>query len=127
MGIHQADLYGSKKEQERIDRDALKSYLDGDVDLKDGLGLDEEVIQSLRRQATALLAAGKWQRAIDVVLALVALGSVHPADPLLLARAYRELGMHTAAAACLDHGVQILDAMGLELPPELEEEEARHE
>lgn len=123
MAIHQADLHGSKRDQAKIDRDAMRSFLSGEGDLADGLAIDLGVIDGLRRQALALHDAGKWQRCIDVVLALVAMGSVHPADPFLLARCYRELGMTEAAEQCASHAERLMKALGIELPPALAAEE----
>lgn len=113
MAIHQADLLASKKVNERVDRKAIEGYLKGEGSLADGLGLEPENILSLRRQALALLEAGKWQRAIDVVLGLVALGNVHPADPAILARCYEELGQPELARACAEHADAMVEALGL--------------
>lgn len=116
MPIHQADLHRSKKDQERQDPAAIAQYLDGEGDLAEGLTVTPELVDGLRRQAHALLSAGHHQRTIDLVLAIVALGSVHPADPLMLADAYRALGMRAAADACQQHADLLLDAMGVDVP-----------
>ena len=116
MPIHQADLHRSKKDQERVDPAAAAAFIDGEGDLADGLTLSPELVDGLRRQAHALLSAGHYQRTIDVVLAIVALGSVHPADPLMLADAYRALGMREAADQCQQHADLMLDAMGVHVP-----------
>lgn len=120
MAIHQADLVASKRAQEKIDRDAIQAYLVGEGDLADGLSITPEVVDGLRRQALALHTAGKWQRCIDVILGLVALGSIHPADAMMLSDSYRHLGRFREAEACAEHAERILSAMGIELPPELE-------
>jgi hypothetical protein len=125
MAIHQADLAGSRRDRERVNPAAMAGYLQGEADLSDGLDLSPELVDSLRRQAHALMTAGRWQRCIDVTLALVAMGSVHPADPLMLAHCYRALGMPEAADQCQAHGDRMMQAMGLELPPELDEEVQR--
>ena len=122
MAIHQADLASSRRDRERVNVAAMTGYLEGEADLSDGLDLSPELVHSLRRQAHALMTAGRWQRCIDVVLALVAMGSVHPADPLMLAHCYRALGMAAAAEQCQAHGDRMMQAMGLELPEALEEE-----
>jgi hypothetical protein len=125
MGIHQADLHGSKKDQERLDGVAMRAYLEGEGELSSGLALEPELIDKLRRQALALMATGKWQRCIDVLLALAALGSIHPADPIMLGRCHRELGQLDVAEACADHAERMLHAMGLEIPPALVELDGR--
>lgn len=121
MAIHQADLLASKKANDRVDRKAIEGYLQGQGTLAEGLGLAPENILSLRRQALALLEAGKWQRAIDVVLGLVALGNVHPADPGILARCYTELGQPELARACAEHADALIEALGLGLELSLDE------
>lgn len=113
MPIHQADLLASKTANERVDRKAIEAYLQGQGSLADGLSLTPENILSLRRQALALLEAGKWQRAIDVVLGLVALGNIHPADPAILARCYMELGQTEMARVCGEHADAMIEALGL--------------
>ena len=123
MAIHQANLAGSRRDRERIDLGAMTAYLEGEADLSEGLDLDPSLVQDLRRQAHALMCAGHYQRCVDVVLALVAMGSVHPADPMMLAACYRGLGMESAARACEAHGERMMLAMGLEVPTELDEEE----
>lgn len=122
MAIHQANLTASRKDRERIDTAAMQGYLQGEADLSDGLDLGPELVDDLRRQALALMSAGHFQRCIDVTLALVAMGSVHPADPIMLATCYRGLGMEEAARHCEQHGEEIMAAMGIELPVELDEE-----
>jgi hypothetical protein len=116
MAIHRADLHGSKKAHERVDELAVERFIKGECDLVDGLGIDDDVLQGLRRQALALYESGKFERCIKVVLGVVALGSVHPADPVLLARAYEKLGMHEAAAECDRHAERIMSALGIEVP-----------
>lgn len=113
MAIHQADLLAAKKANDRVDRKAVEGYLKGEGTLAEGLGLTPENISSLRRQALALVEAGKWQRAIDVVLGLVAMGNVHPADPAILARCYTELGQPELARTCAEHADAMFDALGL--------------
>lgn len=122
MPIHQASLAGSRKDRERVDHAAMQEYLHSEADLFDGLDLGPELVDDLRRQAHALMCAGHWQRCVDVTLALVAMGSVHPADPVMLSTCYKALGMADAARACQDHADQMMAAMGLELPIELDEE-----
>jgi hypothetical protein len=116
MPIHQADLHGSKKDQERVDPLKVEKFLAGECDLVEALGIDDEMLDGLRRQALALYQAGKWERCIKVVLGLVALGSVHPADPVLLARSYEKLGMHDAAAQCDLHAERMMKELGVEVP-----------
>lgn len=116
MGIHQADLNAPKNATGRLDRKAVERYLAGQGDLAEGLGVDAEQILALRRQALALSEAGKWQRAIDVVLGLVALGSVHPADPAILSRCYQALGKEEEARACAEHAEALWSALGLGAP-----------
>jgi hypothetical protein len=113
MTLHQAGLFASRRDQARIDPDALETYLAGDVDLRDGLALDPEIVPSLRRQAIAMDGAGKWQRAVDLVLGLSALGSVHPVDPVILARALLALGDPDGARASLSCGERLCRAMDL--------------
>ncbi len=123
MSIHQAHLVGSRRDRERVDLNAMEPFLEGEADLSEGLGLNAELIDNLRRQAHALMCAGHFQRSVDVTLGLVAMGSVHPADALMLAQCYRALGMPQAAEQCQQHGDEMLSAMGIELPIELDEEE----
>lgn len=125
MSIHQAHLAGSRRDRERVDLHAMEPYLEGEADLSDGLGLAPDLVDNLRRQAHALMCAGHFQRCIDVCLALVAMGNVHPADALMLAQCYRALGMGQAAEQCQQHGDHMLQAMGIELPTELGEESER--
>lgn len=117
MAIHQADLHGSKKAQEKVDEKAMQAFLDGECDLATGLGVTEEMIKGLRRQALALYETAHYDRAIKVVLGLVALGSVHPADPLLLSRCYEKLGNVDAARQCEEHAERMMSALGIEIPP----------
>src|SRR5215470_3687449 len=96
MPIHQADLNGSKKKREWIDELAIERFMKGEIDLQKALGVDDQLLLALRRQAFALYQSGKWERCIKIVLGVVALGSVHPADAVLLARSYEQLGLHEA-------------------------------
>lgn len=116
MAIHQANLHGSKRDQERTDEKAMRAFLAGEVDLAEGLGVDRELIEGLRRQAVALFETGKWDRCVQVVLGVVALGSVHPADAIMLSRCYDRLGRPAAADACRDHAERMMSAMGIEVP-----------
>lgn len=117
MPIHQADLHGSKRDQEKVDPKAVDAFFSGECDLADGLGVGDELISGLRRQALALYESGRFDRAIKVVLGVVALGRIHPADPLLLARCYDKLGNIAAARECEDHANRMMQAMGIEIPP----------
>ena len=121
MPIHQADIHGSKKDRERVNHLAIQAYVEGEADLAEGLDLSPELVDDLRRQAHALLSQGQWQKAIDVVLGLVALGSVHPADPMMLEHCYRALGMEGAANQCRDHAQRMMHAMGLQVQTDVEE------
>lgn len=121
MAIHQANLTASRKDRERVDTEAMQAYLHNEADLSEGLDLGPELGDDLRRQAHALMCAGQFQRCIDVTLALSALGSVHPADALMLGTCYRALGMEGAASQCEQHGARMMEAMGLELPVELDD------
>ncbi len=118
MPIHQADIHGSKKEQDWVDLLKVERFVKGEIDLATGLGIDDDFLQGLRRQALALYQSGKWERCIKVVLGIVALGSVHPADPVLLARSYEKLGMLEAAAECDRHAERMMSALGIELRKE---------
>ncbi|MCK6548588.1 CDC27 family protein [Myxococcota bacterium] len=117
MPIHQADIHGFKKAQDKVDEKVIDRFFDGDCDLAEALGVSDELIDGMRRQALALYESGKYQNAVQVVLGLVAMGRVHPADPLLLARCYEKLGKLEAAAECNAHGERLLSAMGIEIPP----------
>ncbi len=122
MSMHLAHLAGSKRDRETINLRAMEPYFEGEADLGEGLGLNEDLLNDLRRQAHALMCAGHFQRSVDVTLSLVAMGSVHPADALMLAQCYRTLGMEQAADQCEQHGDKMMAAMGYELPAELNEE-----
>lgn len=124
MPIHQANLAGSRRDRERVDTQAMQAFLHSEADLSEGLDLSPELVDDLRRQAHALMCAGHYQRCVDVTLALVAMGSVHPADPVMLTTCYKALGMDEAARACQEHADQMMAAMGIELPVELDEEVA---
>ncbi len=123
MSKQQIDLAKSKKKKRWTDPALVSEYATGEVELGRALGLDAEAVQALRRQAVALYESGKWQRCIDVVLGVVALGSVHPVDALLLAGSYKELGQVVESEQCAAHARQLFNAMGLTLPEWLEREE----
>lgn len=106
----------SRRARERIDLLALRDYLDGACDLADGLGLESDDVRDLRKQALAFAEHGRHDKCVDVVLGLVALGSVHPVDPALLGRSYAALGKTRLAAACEAHRARLWRAMAAEVP-----------
>jgi hypothetical protein len=114
MRIHQAELAGSRKDRERTDAAAARAFAEGKIDLVEALGVSEEALSGLRRQAIALHEAGKHDRAIKIVLGLVALGRVHPVDPILLARCYAAIGNREAAAECSSHAKRMLEALDID-------------
>jgi hypothetical protein len=85
--------------------------------LASAVGLSAEQTQSLRREGVKLLEGKHWERARDVVLGLIALGEVHPADPLILAVAYQALGLEPEARACLEHARRLHEGFGLAFSP----------
>ena len=111
MSKQQLDLAGFKKAREKVDDKAIDKFFNGETDLAGALGLDSEAIDKMRRQAVALYGAGKWDACVKLVLGVVALGSVHPADALLLAKCYTELGNRNAAEQCTAHYEQMMRAV----------------
>lgn len=116
MVLHRAALAGSRRSRAWIDPQRVEACVRGEAGLLDALGLDPAFADELRGHALALLRTGQWQRAIDVVLGAVALGTVHPADALMLARAYRGLGKNEVAARCESVARGLLEGLGIEVP-----------
>lgn len=107
-----------RKESIKVDHRALDTYLEGECDLAEGLGLSDEDVESLRNQAFALFETGHWERCRDVALGLAALGRVHLVDALMLSRCYRELGHTDEAEAFAEHAERFLDALNIDIPHE---------
>ena len=105
-------LSGSEKIRTRVDEAKAEKFIEGRIDLSDALELSEDFAKDLRRQAIALHQAGKFEACIDVVLGLAALGSVHPVDPLLLARCYTAIGDVRNAEICSEHYQRMMNAAG---------------
>lgn len=114
MSKQQLRLSGSKKARTNVDELAVQKLAEGDIDLKEALGLSEATIEDMRRQAIALYGSAKYEACIEVVLGISALGSVHPVDPLLLARCYTALGDVANAELCAAHYERLSEAFGLE-------------
>lgn len=108
MSKHQLELAGSLKAKTKTNKKAIDRLMAGQSSLPDALGVNEQQVEGLRRQAIALHEAGKHQSCIDVVLGVTALGSVHPLDALLLARSYRALGQAADADACERHYAELI-------------------
>jgi hypothetical protein len=128
--MHIADLFAARNEGS-IEWRSVEEYLRGDCDLAEGLSVGEEAITALRRQALALMKTGKWSRAADVVLGVSALGSVHPADALILARCDRALGEEHRAGQIARRLMRAMEidreelALDLDEVPAIELSEAR--
>ena len=91
MSKHQVGLHRGRKSRGGVVEQRVEAYRRGQSSLRDALGVPEHVLGELRDQAHALFGAGKWQRCIDVLLGLEALGNVKPLDPLMLSRCFDEL------------------------------------
>ncbi len=111
-GIHQADLYARRDDDSIRSWGSVELYLEGECDLADGLAIGGDAIDGLRRQAVALLKMGKWQRAIDVMLGVSALGSVHPGDALVIERCERGLGNAASAQRARAVAERLMRALG---------------
>lgn len=118
MSLHRIHLEPGKKDDLRVDHRALETYFSHEGDLADGLGLTDEDVDALRKQAFALYETGRWERCRDVVIGLAALGRVHLVDALMLARCYRALGFALEAQACEAHADRLLDALHIDIPME---------
>jgi hypothetical protein len=105
-------LSGSEKSRAWVDERRATSFIEGRIELSEALALDEETLQALRRQAIALLQAGKFEACIDVVLGLAGLGTVHPVDALLLARCYTAIGDVQNAQLCTEHYERMMVEVG---------------
>jgi hypothetical protein len=105
-------LSGSEKIRTWVDELEAERFIQGKIELTEALHLGDEAARDLRRQAIALYQAGKLEACIDVVLGLAALGSVHPIDPLLLARCYTAMGDVTNAEICTEHYHRLAKAFG---------------
>jgi hypothetical protein len=111
----QLDLAGSSKARSKVDAKAVQKLVDGEVDFLEALGASPSTPDDLRRQAIALYGGGKYEACIDVVLGLSALESVHPVDPLLLARCYTKLGDVMNAEISTQHYERMMRALGREV------------
>lgn len=116
MPLHQADLSVSRRARERIDLVALRDYLEGECDLADGLGLPSDDVRELRKQALALSKHGRHDACVDVVLGLVALGSIHPVDAVLLGRSFAALGRERLAAESDAHRARLWRTVAAGVP-----------
>jgi hypothetical protein len=87
-----------------------------------GVGGPERL--ALRQHALGLMEQGQWREAVAVVRGLLAMGDLHPADPLLLARCFTGMGQPQAAQRAVEHARQIHAALGLTFPEELAQEVA---
>ena|SRR5687767_12516765 len=106
----QIKLSGSEKVRTWVDELRAERFIEGRIDLTEALDLSDDTARDLRRQAIALHQAGKFEACIEVVLGLAALGSVHPVDPLLLARCYTALGDVRNAEICTEHYERMMGA-----------------
>jgi hypothetical protein len=98
MTKHQLRLHGSKKNRAAVDDKRIDEFLEGRTTLREAIKVTPEHLADLRAQAHAFYDAAKWERCIDVVLALAALDDIEPFDAVIIARAYTELGDEENAA-----------------------------
>ena len=97
MVIHQLEL--QKRGKNEQDDERVVHVLRNRMSLREGLGVDEELLESYRRQAEALFQTKKWRACADVVEGLVMLDAANTKEAMLLIRSYQELGEHERAAA----------------------------
>jgi hypothetical protein len=100
VSIHQVRL--ESKQNQAIDEAKVVAYLKGEASLREALGIGDDVLAMLRRQAHALYDAAQWQRCVDVVRGLAELDDVQWTDAFLLVRCFEELGRPDLAAVCRD-------------------------
>ena len=121
--MHIADLFAPRNQDAIQSWGSVEDYLRGDCDLAGGLSIDAAAITGLRRQALALMRSGKPVRAIDVVLGISALGSIHPSDALILERCDRDRGELELAERSRAIAVRLMRAMSVDLELALSIEE----
>lgn len=115
MSKHRVTLT-AKKAPTKVDEPKKQAYLDGEVTLSEALGITPEIAKDLRRQALALFETRRWRQCEDVLSGLAALGQVHPADAIMLARCAAELGRADEARAFQQHADRLFDALGIAAP-----------
>ncbi len=96
MSRHQLHLQGpgASGPAPAIDLEALKAQ---QISIFDAIGATDQNLEELRAQARALYEGGKWERCLEVVLGIAALGKLSLTDALMMPRCYRELGDHSSA------------------------------
>jgi hypothetical protein len=105
----QLKLHTSKKKAERAEFQGLPPEAMATLPPVALLRLEPATIEELRRQGQALFAAGKWQAAADVFVAIDTLGIREPWDALLLSRCYDELGRPDDAAVAAQAAESMLE------------------
>ena len=96
MSRHQLHLQGpgASGPAPAIDLEARKAP---PIPTFDATGAADQNLEELRAQARALYEGGKWERCLEVVLGIAALGKLSLTDALMMPRCYRELGDHSSA------------------------------
>lgn len=107
MSRHQLHLQGPgfSGPAPAIDVEALKARR---ISIFDAIGATEKNVEELRAQARALYEGGKWERCLEVVLGIAALGKLSLMDAVMMPRCYRELGDHASAQVI---GAMVEDAL----------------
>jgi hypothetical protein len=101
-----------KKSSPKSSTEAAKeAYLQGDISLADALKVPPEGILALRRSLQTLFEKQDWNRCIDVLRGLIALGDHEPQDAYVLAHCHEALGDLAAAQTSRSFGDQLMNAV----------------
>ncbi len=119
MSKQQLNLAGFGKKRSQVNKKTLDQFFQGKLDLPEALGLTENNLEEMRRQAIAFHGAGKYQECVDLVLGISALGSIHPVDAKLLSLCYAELGQKDAADSCQLHFEEMMRQVNQPIPESL--------
>ncbi len=109
MSKQQLDLTVSKRRsQPSRDQAALEAAARGEKPLAEALGLTDDDVAGLQRQARTLFDTQKHERCAQVLEALIALQRFDAEDVLQLALCYQALGNHEKAALWMAQAHELL-------------------
>ena len=110
MSLHRVQLQGGAA-RDTFDPAAVRAYSKGELGLREALGVGEDAIGAMRRQAQAYFHTGRFGECVDVLLGLGVLEDVEARDAAMLAEAFYALGDEQSARRCALLYEEILDAV----------------
>jgi len=92
LSKQQLSLHGSSQKRAKVSLKAASDFVKGETDLVSALKVQDASIEGLRAQAVALYESARFQRAIDILLAVNELARLRPEELLILSISYKKLG-----------------------------------